>query len=323
MGPDPLTGSANVADPGHRNAFRANGRHQGLGGIGAADHQQAAGTDQSQGVNMHQPADPIGHGQDGNAIQMDVKLVAAGAAQFGNGGGNAAFGNVMHGGDVGHAACDRRFRQDADLIHQTPTVLQFGGRQSQGKQSVGKCIGDNGGSLDSDPLGQEHTISRPHIPFVDQVLARHGGAQGTHHNRALNRIGDFGVAAAEGDPPMAAGRIDIGHDLKNSGGRRVGRKQKGCHQPLGDGTRGGDVIGVDQYGIGADLIGDERNGIGCDHQRVLMRDVDGRGILPNAWFNEEAALVMLQVSEEFLQQIVGEFAVGKGAAAAHDPFDFR
>jgi hypothetical protein len=81
MGLDTLAGAFNFSDTRHGNAFFSKvPASSDVDGFGSADNQQAAGTDQSQRMNLQQLANPRGLGQNRNAIQVDVKLMATGAA---------------------------------------------------------------------------------------------------------------------------------------------------------------------------------------------------------------------------------------------------
>ena len=97
--------------------------------------------------------------------------------------------------------------------------------------------------------------------FVDEIRTFHGGPQGAHHDRPPDRIGDFGMTAAQSDAPVRAGLMDIGHDLDDPGRGRTPGKQQSGHEPLGDGAGGGNIIGIDQYGVSADPVGDKGDGI--------------------------------------------------------------
>ena len=83
-------------------------------------------------------------------MHVDPDAVVAGNAEFLQGGGQSAFGDIVHGTDAANGHGDCRFGQDADVVKKSATGFYLGRRQAEVLQPGTEFPGDDGCALYGD-----------------------------------------------------------------------------------------------------------------------------------------------------------------------------
>ncbi len=91
--------------------------------------------------------------------------------------------------------------------------------------------GEDCGSLDGDPTGQQHGIARPRASGSDQSLPRDLTGHAADEYRAVKANSDFGVPTNKGDAVAGSGVPEVAQKSECLIHRNPLRKQCRYHQP--------------------------------------------------------------------------------------------
>lgn len=274
------------------NAGLLQSQEEGRDFSGGEGDYQTAGSQQAQGVEVESAADFGALGQDGDAGFLDGQAHAGGGGYFAEAGYQAALGGVVEGvdGDGVESDAGVRYYTYTGVGQESGGGVEGFGGKSGGEEGVAAFPGQEGGSFEGDAFGDDDAVAFLGAAGGDGAVGSQFAQHCSHKDGAVDAVGDFAVAADEGDVEGFAGLHQLVKDGSGGGfGEGLGQQQ-GSQEPLGDAAGAGDVVGVDLDGVPADGVGGEGDGVAGDDEAVVAEGEDS-GVLADFGAEEDLGVV--------------------------------
>jgi hypothetical protein len=272
--------------------------------------QQRPGSQQAEGIEAQHFAELPAGGEDRNGLPADPQADAGRIRHLVQGGGEAAFGGVVHGMDPGDGTgCTRRLEdRDAGAIEQRGCAGHRFRIHAASQQRLGVFPRQQRRTLDGDRACQQDGVTRSGARRAQHAFARHGAEQAAHKHRPVEIGGDFSVAAHQRDVDLLTRAAELGKQpLDGLLGRAV-RQQRRHQQPAWFGSDRRQVVAVYGQQVARGVLAGKGDGIGFGHQQLGPAEIDHGSVLADSGTHDHGGIAAGNYRKEPGEEPGGQFA---------------